>query len=145
MLLQFSAGDGLASEAIRRFSRGWPTHVDVVVPDGLLGARLDGGVKIREPGYAVFNRTLTVRLASTAEQEVRFTSFLYSQLGKPYDSEAIAGLALGRDWRDDSKWFCSELIAAALEVSGWLPKPLAFASHEITPRDLLLVVSPWAT
>jgi hypothetical protein len=41
-----------------------------------------------------------------------------TQAGKPYDFSAICGIAFDRDWRGSRRWFCSELIAAALEVVG---------------------------
>lgn len=33
-----------------------------------------------------------------------------TQLGKPYDFLAILGIGLKRDWQEDDKWVCSELI-----------------------------------
>jgi hypothetical protein len=144
IVLQFVASDDPESEAIRWFSRGWCSHVDAVLPDGsLLGARLDG-VKIRPPDYAAFSQRETVCLTATPEQEEAFYAFLHAQVGKGYDRLAIVAFAVRRDWRDDSKWFCSELIARALEVCGWLPKPLAHPANQITPRDLLLVTSSWS-
>ena len=41
-----------------------------------------------------------------------------SQIGKPYDWLGIAGIGLRRDWRDDSRWYCSELVAWAIEQGG---------------------------
>lgn len=40
------------------------------------------------------------------------------QLGKPYDWLGIAAIGLRRDWREESKWFCSELVAWAIEQGG---------------------------
>ena len=148
--LQFSALNDIASEAIKLFERSWCSHVDAILPDGtLLGARADvygnvpAGVQIRPPGYAPFTRTLVVQLATTDAQEAAWMVFLDTQIGKPYDMLAIAAFAVARDWREPNSWFCSELIAAALEKCGWFPKPLAEAANEITPRDLLLAVSAW--
>ena len=148
--LQFAAMSDPGSEAIKLFSRGWPSHVDTVLRDGLLGARSDAlagvppGVQIRPPGYEAFERTLTVKLPSTPQIEAAFRAFLDAQIGKPYDKLAIAAFAVERDWREPGAWFCSELVAAALEASGWFPALLANPANEITPRDLLLAVSPWA-
>ncbi len=148
--LQFVAMNDPASEAIRLFERGWPSHVDAVLPGGLLGARSDTiggkppGVQLRALDYEAFDKRLLVHLPATPDIEARFLAFLQSQLGKPYDKLAIAAFAVGRDWRTPDAWFCSELVAAALEQSGWFPAPLSNAANEITPRDLLLAVSPWA-
>lgn len=142
--LQFVACGDPASEAIKLFSRGWPSHVDAVLSDGsLLGARLDGGVAIRRPNYEPFDRVQRIVLDTAPALEGRFTDFLRQQLGKPYDKLAIAAFAVQRDWRQPDAWFCSELQAAALEACGFFPQPLANPANEITPRDLLLLVSPW--
>lgn len=148
---QFCAMSALSSDVIKIFERGWCSHCDAVMPDGsLLGARSDvvggkpAGVQIRPPSYEVWTRIERVSLEATPEQEAAFYAFLREQIGKPYDSIAIAAFAIGRDWRSPNSWFCSELQAAALEASKWFPKPLSSVANEITPRDLLLVVSPWA-
>lgn len=143
--LQFVACNDPGSEAIRIFSRGWPSHVDAITPDNrLLGARMDGGVMIRPADYEHFDRRQVVELDATPEQVDAFWHFMVAQLGKPYDKLAIAAFPVGRDWRTPDAWFCSELVAAALEACGWFRGPLANPANEITPRDLLLVVSPWA-
>lgn len=149
--LQFSAMDDPASEAIKLFERGWPSHVDALLDDGtLLGARSDSvggkspGVQIRPSWYAAFSHVEVVMLGATILQREAWLNFLLAQVGKPYDILAIVAFTMGRDWRQPDSWFCSELQAAALESCGWFPRPLANAANEITPRDLLLAVSPWA-
>ena len=150
MKLQFVQADDIASKAIEIFERGWPSHVDAVMADGrLLGARSDvvgcapAGVQIRTPDYAVWTRKLVVEFQTASSEETKWLNFLMAQIGKPYDSTAIAAFAVERDWRAPDSWFCSELQAAALEACGFFPKPLANSVNEITPRDLLLCVSPW--
>lgn len=141
--LQFVSGHDIGSEAIKIFSRGWPSHVDAILEDGtLLGARLDG-IKIRPPNYEVFDRREVILLEASLAVEARYLGFLGAQIGKPYDRTAIAAFAFERDWQDEDSWFCSELIAAALVDSGWFPKTPSDPSNEITPRDLLLMVSPF--
>lgn len=158
--IRFVTGNDWLSNAIRVGERdGWATHAEAVMPDGkLLGAHLKGGVEERLPGYDKDTMTreviveINVRdmvveglpledIPGGAEKvEAVFHAFLRSQVGKPYDTTAIAGLALNRDWREPDSWFCSELMAAALESCGYLPK-LAAADNHISPRDLLLVLS----
>jgi uncharacterized protein YycO len=140
--LQFSTENSTASSLIRTFDHGWCSHVDAVLPDNtLLGSRVDGGVKIREPGYAHFSRTELVQLPTTQDIEDKFYSFLKEQLGKPYDSTAIEAFVFNRDWKKDDSWFCSELQAAALEQSDFLTHKLSTITNRITPSDLLLVCS----
>jgi hypothetical protein len=141
--LQFAAEDGWPSRLIEFYGHGAFSHVDAVLPDGnLLGARLMGGVAIRKDGYAHFARTRRIDLdaLATPAQAEAFYAFLTRQVGKPYDSWAIAGFVSGRDWRADDKWFCSELAAAALEAAGIIRRLLTPA-NKLTPPDLLLVLS----
>jgi uncharacterized protein YycO len=143
--VQLSAQGDIVSEVIRDFTRTWCSHVDAVWPDSrLLGARSDvcagvaSGVQLRPAGYAAFVRTERITFAATAAQEADFYDFLGQQVGKPYDKLAVLGLGIDRDWRSDDKWFCSELVMAALEHAGIVGKitsPVTF----ISPRDILLL------
>lgn len=142
IVLQFVATDGLSSDLIKWFGHGWCCHVDTVMEDGqLLGARQEGGVQIRPPDYETFRRRLLVTLPTSDQIAASYYDFVRWQIGKPYDMEAIAAFAAGRNWRDHRSWFCSELVAAALEYSGYLPFNLATPENKITPPDLLLVCS----
>lgn len=150
---QFVRGKDFASKAIAIFERGTvtPSHVDVVWPDGrLFGARSDvlggapPGVQFRTPDYEPWAWKVKVSLSCTSEQESLFYAFLMYQQGKPYDKTAIAAFVFGRDWRSPEHWFCSELYLAALEACKWFPKPLSDKVELLTPRDGLLLVSPWA-
>ena len=58
-----------------------------------------------------------------------------SQIGKKYDLTGMLGLSLHRDWQDDSAWWCSELVAWALQQGG----TKLFRDevmHRVTPQDL---------
>ena len=48
-----------------------------------------------------------------------------SQVGKPYDLAARVGFMAHRDWQDDSRWLCSELVAWCFERGGPLFRPTA--------------------
>lgn len=145
---QFCKGPDLSSEAIEWFEHGGFSHVDTVMPDGtLLGARSDviggmpAGVQIRPADYLGSEYVYRVTLPTTPEQDIDYYEFLKQQLGKPYDKEGIVGFIVGREWRDDSAWFCSELAMAALEQSAFLKWPLADHANKITPGDALLIAS----
>jgi hypothetical protein len=141
---RFVTSNDAVSAGIRAFEYGfWASHVEALMPDGtLLGAHYDGGVQARPHDYdrGQFVRQLTVDLPVDQATSDRFHAFLRSQVGKPYDLEAIAGLVAQREWRNPNAWFCSELIIAGLEHCGWLPR-LATEISRITPRDALLIVS----
>jgi hypothetical protein len=147
--LQFCAFDSLMGQAIEWFTQGNVGHVDAVLPDGsLLGAQnMDGlgdqpaGVQIRPADYGNMTNKIRVRLSATDGQADTFWSFLTAQIGKPYDISAIEAFVVGRDWHDADSWFCSELIAAALEHAGIFPAELASPANKITPAALLLVCS----
>jgi uncharacterized protein YycO len=149
--LQLSSMNDFVSEVIRAFDHGAYSHVDAVLADGtLLGARSDAcgaaapGVQIRKSGYAAFSGIKRVVLPTTVECEAAFYAYLQTQIGKPYDHSAILGFALNRDWREADSWFCSELVAAALEQAGYFSFALAAPANKITPADLLLAVSATA-
>ena len=146
--LQFVLGTGLSSRGIAWFSAGHFSHVDCVLPDGrLLGARSDAcggqppGVRVRPAGYENWKERVVMTVPERGlSDKQRFYDFLAAQIGKPYDSTAIWGFAVGRDWRDPRDWFCSELAAAALEMGGYLPVLYA-PVNKITPAALALAVS----
>lgn len=136
IIIQFSATRGPLSRLIRFFTWSEFSHVDVVLSsDFLLGAQWDG-VKVRPPDYQAFSKTVRYTITLNAEVEQEVMAFLYAQLGKPYDKVAIFSFPFRKDWQDDGKWFCSELVAAAFAQAG---VPLVHeAKNRITPRDLTL-------
>lgn len=137
--LQFAAENDMISAAIRLHTCSDFSHVDLVMPDGsgLLGARSDGGVQIRQPGYANFSKVVQVRyrVANLAAG----MAWITQQIGKPYDYECIAGILLHRDWREDDSWICSELQARFSEIAGtpWLNFNFMRANW-VSPADLML-------
>lgn len=143
IVLQFAASAGLSSELIEWYSHGSYCHVDTVLPDGtLLGARLDGGVAIRQPGYEPFLKTLRVELPADDSVTAIYYEFVRAQVGKPYDTTALVGnFVAGRNWRDADSFFCSELVGLGLELAGYFPGPLSTPANRLTPSDLLLALS----
>lgn len=134
-------GVGLSSRAIEWMGAGPFSHAATEWSSTqLLDARndlLDGvppGVRIRTLVSEMRQTRLLVRfsLPASVEQEARLRQFLHDQLNKPYDRPAILGFALGRNWREDDAWFCSELCAAACEAAG-LIRPIYSAYSKITP------------
>ena len=99
-------------------------------------ARAKGGVQIRP--YAIDHYSRVEEF--TGPNIIHAYRWALTQVGKPYDFSAIAGIAIDRDWHDDSKWFCSELLAVAFEkaFSPILSTRPSAQAWRITPRDLLL-------
>lgn len=143
--LRFVTDGTPVSAGIRAFEYGfWASHVEALMPDGtLLGAHYDGGVMARPHDYDAgrFTREEYREIAASPDETARFHDFLRAQIGKPYDVTAIAAFVLGRDWREQDSWFCSELIGAALAECGYFAHELATSFNHITPRDVLLIVS----
>jgi len=142
--LQFVTVDSAIDATIRWYTDSPISHVDTITPGGkLLGSQLHkpcgDGVLVRAPNYAKFSCVKTLTFDVTDEQFGLYWVFLVKQLGKPYDSGAVIGLFLHRDWRSDKKWFCSELIAAALEYAGILQ--IDTKVNWVSPQMLYLLVS----
>jgi len=147
IVLQFCSFHSFLGRAIPWFTQGKIGHVDAVLPSGgLLGAQASckfgtlSGVQVRAEGYGEMHSRVRVYLPCSAQEYELWLDFLYFQLGKPYDVIAIAAFVTGRDWRDPSAWFCSELQAAGLEECGVFPK-LYTPANKVTPNALLLACS----
>ena len=132
------------SASIRCGTRSWASHAEFV-DTGLgttFGARSFGGVKHRPCSKDHYSRVeqFTANAAPLLLTVERAYRWALTQDGKPYDYSAISGIALDRDWHDESRWFCSELIAVAFERIGFplLSTRPSNQVYRITPRDLLL-------
>jgi uncharacterized protein YycO len=134
--LQFSSSNSVGSRLIRW--RDWSdySHVDLVLPDGkLLGALPDGGVQIRDPYPTRSKLILSIEVSPDKYHSILFRAL--SQVGKPYDYVGILGFVFNRDWEDDSKWFCSELIAWLFKECG-VPILRTDNTDRISTKDLML-------
>jgi hypothetical protein len=153
----FVAASGWSSRAIEWWGAGGFSHVDCVLPDAyckqqriplgsLLGARSDltggkpAGVQIRPPTYETWAKRLVLRVPCTEEQAGAWLGFLLAQVGKSYDKVGIFAFIIGRNWREEDSWWCSELFVRSLEVAG-ICGELAVPFYKITPGDGALVAS----
>lgn len=126
------------SAAIRFTTRSWASHAEFINLEinATLGSRSAGGVRLRDCKSDRYSRVEQFTAAGI-EEAYRWAM---GQIYKPYDYSAIAGIALNRNWRDERRWFCSELVAAAFEQVGHplLSTRPSAAVYRVTPRDLLL-------
>jgi hypothetical protein len=157
ILLQFSRSTENISRLIAWACRSPFSHVDVVLPDGtLLGASDSphapyvegnpGGVAVRPADYQPFAIRRIAHVYVPARVEAKFIELLRSQLGEPFDGKAMHAVFnpdanAGRDWRDESAWFCSEMVSWALEEAGAFDAPPLISKDRVTPPDLLLMIS----
>ena len=133
--LQFSTTKHISSKAIQFFTWSWASHVDFVLPNGKLFGALatqdGGGVRLHDAE----NYTRIERFQVDVPESI--IDIAMTQEGKPYDWAGIFGLVLReRNWEDDDKWFCSELVAWSFKQGGF--PLLNETTSRITPRDLLI-------
>jgi hypothetical protein len=122
---------------------GYVSHVEAVMGNGSIIAALIGEGVVRKP--IDYDKTSTsqifVDIAMSAHALELWTAYLESRLGRPYDMDVIMGIALHLNWRQRGGFICSMLQTLALRQSCTFPVPLSEPAHEITPRDLLLMLS----
>jgi uncharacterized protein YycO len=135
--IRFVDGDGPISKFIEFWTWGDWSHVDIKTSDGWLGARANGGVKIRPWDYCSYEKQEIRSITLSPNIEHNIMNWYYQQIGKPYDFMAIAGMPFRTDWRNDSSWFCSELAIAGFNQFGIELLNVNYLNR-VTPRDLYL-------
>ncbi|MCU1718681.1 YiiX/YebB-like N1pC/P60 family cysteine hydrolase [Pseudomonas sp. 5P_3.1_Bac2] len=114
------------------------SHVALVDADRVIEATALAGVRETTLAHAIARASDYCLVDLPAADAPAVIAAARSQLGKPYDWSAIAGLGLHRDWQDDDAWFCSELVAWAAHQGGarWL-RPEAL--RRATPQHLWML------
>lgn len=143
-------GRALLSRIIGWFGGGGYAHADVITREGFLRGARDDRIGGKPAGFYdrpsdYLNGTLlkatVFNIPVTDAQEKKYWEFSDAQLGRPYDSRGILGIAFGeRNWHDPSAWFCSEEIAANCEYAGILA-PLPQETWRVDPGDLAFLFS----
>jgi uncharacterized protein YycO len=64
--------------------------------------------------------------------------FARAQIDKPYDLNLIKGWLAHRDWQEDGKWDCAELVATSLLAGGKKLFRDGSLSH-VTPQNLWMI------
>jgi uncharacterized protein YycO len=133
MKLHFCKSNDIGGRLIRLFLFSQWNHAAIEVGGGVYESMARGGVRVTPaPGYGSrWHRAESIELA--VPDEMALQAFLNRQVGKPYDWRALFALPFRKDWHEPNKWFCSELVAAALEQGG---RSLRVKSSRVTPRDL---------
>lgn len=141
--LVFQRSASIEGGTISFFTWSWPSHVDLMFEDGTIIGSLPGkGVTVQSPGVFSFTLSHSTRhemYSVTVDNDTygRIKKFVMAQKGKPYDWGGILGFLARTDrWQAESRWFCSELVAAAFEYAGL---PLIKArSNRVTPGMVLM-------
>ena len=131
--LRFMDGRGPGSFAIKWWEWRRYSHVDLVVKEGLLGAR-EMGVKIRPFDYAQGNFAIGT-VECTDEQAASWEGFCRRQIGCGYDYLAILGFPLHIDLSEKNTWICSSLQAAGGIYSQAMPFSVE-RLNRITPGEI---------
>lgn len=135
--LLFSASRHPMSAVIQAFTWSSWSHVALVAGPCVIEAVTSGVRKV-----SVLDAMGRAKRAAVVELPCRepraVIAAAESQLGKPYDFTAIVGLGLRRDWQEDDRWFCSELVAWAFQKAG---EPLfrAEVMRRVTPQHLWML------
>jgi hypothetical protein len=121
------------SAAIRLATRCPYSHAGFFDTDTrqTFSAMLRGGVDWRKPTYT------SLYLFGAPKMQEAF-EWALTQRGKKYDWTAITGFAFNRDWREEDRWFCSELVCASFEKVGAPLLNPDMQVYRIAPRDILL-------
>jgi hypothetical protein len=137
LTLLFSTRNNPGSALIRAYTWSHWSHVAVV--DYSRGTVIESVMihGVREiPLDEAMNNAATFELANIrCRNPVAAINLIRSQLDKNYDYTALFGELLHRDWQDETKWFCSELITWGIETSG-TRLFRAESIHRVTQQDL---------
>lgn len=120
-----------------------PSHVELVVADGYLGAHDVGGVAVRPVGYdrPTLTHEMFVSITLDTAHEAAAEKFARSKIGAKYDWEAIVDFVVPVVWHEKRHLICSAFVTLVLQHGGVFATPLAVPPHAISPRDLLLWLS----
>lgn len=120
-----------------------PSHAEIVVPDGYLGAHYDGGVMVRPVGYDKAYLTHEHFISVDVPHEAKAEAWARGKVGEPYDWKAIVDFVLPENWHSPEHVICSAFCTGALEAGGLFgPKnPLALAWHQVSPALLFFWLS----
>lgn len=111
-------GRGCVSAAIRWQTRSEYSHAAILLPCGRIIESWQGaGVRLKWMRDWVGVDSFGVH-GMTDEQWMRAVSFARGQIGKKYDYRGVCRFLSRRKVPKDDRWFCSELVAKALEVGG---------------------------
>ena len=128
----FTTDGRIGSSVIKAFTASPYHHVGIIDGDLVIEAKMFKGVIYSQiDEYKGRGSYLVVDIP--VEDELKAIGFARMQLGKSYDLAGAVGLPFRASWQDQSKWYCSELLAAACAAGGTpIARPEA---RGFSPRD----------
>lgn len=111
-------GRGIISALIRWQTRSDYSHAGILMPDGRIIEAWQGkGVRVKWLSDWCDVDLFGVH-GMTPEQWQAAIGYCKAQIGKKYDYRGVFRFLSRRKVPADDRWFCSELVAKALEVAG---------------------------
>lgn len=117
------------------------SHVEAVLPDGIIGAYWDG-VKKQPIDYDTGSTAQTfVDIPMADAILAKWVAILEQHIGKAYDYWALIGFALHENYHTPGTVICSALQTLCLRDCEFFRYPLSVLAHQISPRDLFFLLS----
>lgn len=139
MKLLFTRRHHIGSWLIRAVTWSEYSHVDLILDDTqLIGAIAGDGVVLNKVNERLAISSKAVVMHVPVSDIPASEAFAIGQLGKQYDWLGVIGIGLKRNWQEDDKWSCAELVASILAAGGQRPFDSKFY-HRITPQQLLML------
>lgn len=118
--LLFSTTNSPFSWLIRLLTWSRWSHVSIIDGDEIIQAHALQGVVAASYQEAIEAASACEMVRIPCPDPGRVIAAARSQIGKGYDWAALFGFLFRRDWQDDAKWFCSELVAWSFQQAGCL-------------------------
>lgn len=132
--IHFCKSNDVGGWLIRLFTWSRWNHVAIEIRGVVFEALTGGGVRaVPAKGYGdgwAASHSIEIHPG----QPSTLGDWLRGQVGKKYDWAALFSWPFRSRWQKANRWFCSELVAQALYLSGVLE--VSEAAHRVTPEDL---------
>lgn len=129
-------GTSFFAKVIRLTTRGPYSHTELLFADNVSFSsdEADGGTRFK-PWVPDPEQWDIVDVPVSPADEVRIRAFCEREKGRPYDWRGISFsfLPIPIGWQSQTKWFCSEVVTAGLQVAEYL---IGFTPSALSPNDL---------
>jgi uncharacterized protein YycO len=125
MLIALHKGKSVVSRLIRWQTRSEYSHASLLLEDGCVIESREGSFRtgpggVRKLSSMPANETVDLFRVEAPVDWPTMLTWLNGQIGKPYDWTMVARFISRRQAsrKESGKWFCSELVFAALQKGG---------------------------
>jgi hypothetical protein len=143
IVVDFLLGPDWSSQLISWWGQGYGgySHAAGLLSTGMyVDARLDGGVKVRDPKAEKWKRKTRASLSVSITEYSAWERALLAKLGDPYGQSDIIAFITGREDKAVGHWICSALQIETLQEINRVPS-LPVKPHQVTPNSLLLIMA----